>query len=953
MATMPSPPHVGNHRPYPPLLRSTTTKYVTKCQLPRRRHPSSLSQSINRLCQLKNLTGALTFLNDSYSQQPDTAEAIGILLQACGGNNDIETGRKVHQLVWSSTHLRNNLILNTQIITMYSVCGSPSDSRFVFEQLENKNLYQWNAIISAYTRNDLWFDAMLVFCQFLLTEHIPDRFTLPCVIKACVGTSNLRFGRAIQGMAVKIGLMSDVFVGNALIAMYSKFRFVEDADKVFEFMPKRNLVTWNSLISGFANNGFSRKSIDLFMEFLVGEDSLMPDVATLVTFLPVCGAEREVSIGQAIHSLAVKLGLYQDLMVQNALMDMYLKCGCMLEARIILDKNENKNVVSWNSIIWGYSREGEVEQTFESLRQMQMGGDGVRPDQITVLNVLKVCLYRSQLLKVKELHGYSVRHRIESDELVANAFIAAYAKCGSSLCLAENVFNSMKDITVSSWNALISGCAQNGDPSKAIDIFVKMTSSGFDPDWYSIGSLLLACADLKLLSYGKQIHGFVLRNRLETDSHISNSLLSFYIHCGKPLLAKLIFDELENKNLVSWNVMITGYSQKKQPNEALDLFRRMMSSGIQPYEIATMSVLSSCSQLSTLRLGQAIHCFALKKSLMRDVFVNSSIIDMYAKTGCIKASQIVFDQSNKKHVGLWTVLIAAYAIHGRPKEALELFCEMQRFGMKPDHFTFIAILTACNHGRLVEEGLKLFDEMQTVHKEEPKLEHYACLVDMLGRANRFNDALMLISEMPEEPDAKIWSSLLSSCRVHGNMELGKEVAEKLLQLEPSKAENYVLSSNLFASFGNWDDVRKIRQRMKKTGLKKEVGCSWIELEGKVYNFLSGDKILPDIHEMWRRLEADIYQCGYKPDTKSVLHDLTEDEKVNILRSHSEKLAVSFGLLRTGKGVMLRIFKNLRICEDCHNAIKLVSKTVDREIIVRDNKHFHHFRDGCCSCEDYW
>ncbi|KAI3673308.1 hypothetical protein L6452_39425 [Arctium lappa] len=289
MATMSPPPHVGNHRPYPPLLPSTTT---TTRHLPPRRHHQPLSQNINRL---------------------------------------------------------------------------------VFEQLHNKNLYQWNSIISSCTRNDLWFDAILVFLQFLETEHVPDCFTLPCVIKACVGISNLRFGKGIQGMGVKIGLISDVFV------------------------------------------------------------------------------------------------------------------------------------------------EGEVEQAFECLRRMQMGmggDDGVRPDQITVLNVLKVCLYRSQLLKVRELHGYSIRHGIESDELVVNAFIAAYAKCGSSLCLAENVFKSMKDITVSSWNALISGCVQNGDPSKAIDLFVKMTSSGFDPDWYSIGSLLLACAELKLLSYGKEIHGFVLRNRI-------------------------------------------------------------------------------------------------------------------------------------------------------------------------------------------------------------------------------------------------------------------------------------------------------------------------------------------------------------------------------------------------------------------------------------------------------
>ncbi|KAK1407393.1 hypothetical protein QVD17_39008 [Tagetes erecta] len=853
---------------------------------------------------------------------------------------------RTHRLVSPSTNSRTNSTPNTQ---------SPSNSPLHFQLSANNNLYHWNALISKYTKNNLCYEAILAFQHFLQTDHTPDNFTLPCVIKSCIGIQDLGTGLAVHGIAVKLGLISDVYISNALVTMYGKFGYLEDAVKVFDEMPQRNLVTWNSLILGLLENGCFRESIDVFVELLVSEDDLIPDVVTLVTLLPVCGDEKDVLVGRMMQSLAVKLGLYCDTMVQNALMDMYLKCGCMVEAGMILDRNENKNVVSWNSIILGCSKEGEVEQTFQLLRNMQSGRNSVKPDQVTVLNVLKVCLHCSQLLKVKELHGYSIRHGVECDQFVANAFIAAYARCecGSSLCLAENVFNIMKDTSSSSWNALISGYAQNGNPLKAIDLFVKMISLGFKPDWYSIGSLLLACTELKLLRYGKEAHGYVIRNGLETDLHITNSLLSFYIQCEKPLSAKIMFDGLKNKNLVSWNAMITGYSQQKQANEALNLFRTLVSSGIQPNEISVTSVISACTQLCSIRLGKSVHCYTLKNSFTTDIFVNSSIIDMYSKTGCIEASQNVFNQSDKNHIGLWTNLIAAYGIHGNGNEAMKLFYEMQRLNMKPDHFTFISILMACNHGGLVKEGLKIFNEMQTIHGVMPKLEHYACLIDMLGRARRFDDAMLLINEMPEEPDARIWSSLLSSCRVHGNMELGKKVADKLLQLDPNKAENYVLSSNLFASFSKWDDVRIMRQRMKKLKLKKEVGCSWIEFEGKVYNFFAGDKALPDIHDMWRKLENDITRRGYKPETKCVLHELTEDEKVDILRGHSEKLAVSFGLLRARKGVTLRIFKNLRICEDCHNAIKLVSKAVDREIIVRDNKRFHHFRCGHCSCGEYW
>ncbi|KAA8541104.1 hypothetical protein F0562_025067 [Nyssa sinensis] len=875
----------------------------------------SLPQEINKLCESGNLAEALVLLQrDSDNVAFDLsqrAEAMSVLLQACGHRKDIEVGRKLHEVVATSTQFSNNPVLTTRIITMYSMCGSPWDSRTLFDQLQTKNLYQWNSLVSGYTRNELWYDAMSLFCELVtVTEHKPDNFTLPCVIKACGGLLDMGLGQAVHGIAVKMSLILDVFVGNALIAMYGKCGFVKEAVKVFEYMPERNLVSWNSMICGFSENGFSQECFDVFREMLVGEEGLIPDVATLVTILPVCAGEENVEMGKMVHGLVVKLGLDHELMVSNALMDMYAKCGFLSKAHALFEKNDNKNVVSWNSMIGGYSREGNVGGTFNLLQKMQMDNEKIKANEVTILNVLPVCLEKSELLNVKELHGYSLRHRFQYDELVANSFISAYAKCGS-LSSAEHVFYGLEAKTVSSWNALIGGCAQNGDPLKALHLFLQMRYSGLNPDWFSISSLLLACAHLKSLQNGKEIQGFAYRNGLETDPFI---------------------------------------------DEALNLFRQMVSNGIQPYEIAIMSVFGACSQLSALQLGKEIHCFALKAHLTEDIFVGCSIIDMYAKCGSIEQSQRIFDRLKEKDEASWTVMIAGYGIHGRGKEAIELFEKMKRLRLKPDGFTFIGILMACCHGGLVEEGLNYFDQMQTLHGIEPQLAHYSCVVDMLGRAGRFNDALKLVDEMPEKPDAGIWSSLLSSCRIYGELDLGKKVAEKLLALEPDKAENYVLVSNLFAKLGNWDIVRRVRGRMKAIGLRKDVGCSWITVGGKIYHFVVSDMMLPEaeeIHKVWRRLEEKISGVGYIPDTGSVLHELKEEEKIEMLRGHSEKLAISFGLLKTPKGVTLRICKNLRICRDCHNAIKFVSKVVDREIIVRDNKRFHHFRDGFCSCGDYW
>ncbi|XP_059640886.1 pentatricopeptide repeat-containing protein At1g18485 [Cornus florida] len=939
-------------------LSTQTNQRLTVTPTNSSNHQLSLPQKISKLCESGELAEALNLLQGDYGNVAlaHRSEAMGLLLQACGHHKDIEIGREVHEMVSTSTHFSNDFVLNTRIITMYSMCGSPLDSRAVFNQLQRKNLYQWNALISGYTRNELWCDAISAFCELIsVTEHEPDNFTFPCVIKACGGLLDLGLGQSVHGMAVKMNIVSDVFVGNALVAMYGKCGFVDDAVRVFENMPERNLVSWNSIICGFSENGFSQKSFDVFSEIAASKEGLIPDVATLVTILPVCAVEGNLEMGMMVHTLAVKLGLSQELKVINALLDMYSKCGLLHEAQRLFDKNDNKNVVSWNSIILGYSREGDVGGTFDLLRKMQKENEQMKANEITILNALPVCLEKSELLYLRELHGHSLRHGFEYDEMVANALIAAYAKCGS-LSYAEHVFDAMEKKTVSSWNALIGGYAQNGDAPKALDLYLQMTYSGLDPDWFSIGGLLLACAHMKSLQYGKEVHGFVLRNHLETDSFIGISLLSLYIHCGKPLSAQILFDGMEDKNLVSWNAMLAGYSQNGLPDKTLNLFRQMISDATQPYEIAITSVFGACSQLSALQLGKETHCFALKACLTDDIFVGCAIIDMYAKCGSIEQSQRIFDWLKEKDEASWTVMIAGYGINGRGKEAIELFEKMKNVGLKPDGLTFIGILSACSHARLVEEGLNYFNQMQTLHGIEPKLEHYACVVDMLGRAGRLGDALKLIDEMHVEPDAVIWSSLLSSCRIYGELDLGKKVAEQLLELEPDKAENYVLASNLFAGSGKWDDVRSMRGKMKAIGLQKDVGFSWIEIGGKIFNFLVGDNMSEEseeIRQMWRRLEEKISGIGYVPDTGSVLHELKEEEKIEILRGHSEKLAVSFGLLKTTKGVTLRICKNLRICGDCHNAFKLVSKVVDREIIVRDNKRFHHFRDGLCSCGDYW
>ncbi|KAK4362331.1 hypothetical protein RND71_017572 [Anisodus tanguticus] len=808
--------------------------------------PLTLSEKITQLCDSKkSLLEVLRifqeYINNGFYHSFEKSEALGVLLHACGKHKDIETGRKTHEMVSSLTQFKDDVVLGTRLITMYSMCGYPSNSRSVFDQLKSKNLYQWNALMGGYTKNELWFDVICLFIEMMGSTHDrPDNFTFPCVIKACGGI-DVGLGEVLHGMVLKMGLLRDVFVSNSLISMYGKFGLVEEALKVFEHMPERNLVSWNSMISGFSTNGNIEQSFDLFRNMFTGDEVLVPDTTTVVIMLPICAAEEEVEVGKIIHGLTVKLGLVNELTVNNSLVDMYCKVGYFADAQILFEKNEGKNVVSWNSIIGGYSGEGDVRGTFLLMRRMQSTREYVKANEVTLLNVLPVCLEESDQLIVKELHGYSLRNGLEYHELLTNAFTAAYAKCGL-LRYSELIFYGMVNKTVSSWNALISGYAQNENPSKAFTLSTEMMDSGLLPDWFTIGSLLFVCSNLKLLRHGTQIHCFVLRNGRETDMSTRISLVSFYMNCGKPELAQLLFDIIEDRNIVSWNVMIAGFLQNALPDKALCLFRDMVSCRFQPDKISLTSVLGACSTLADVRVGKEVHCFALKTYLIQDTFVHCSIIDMYAKSGFIGMSKYVFDQIPLKDIASWTAMITGYAVHGFGMEAIKLFKEMQKSGFKPTSLTYVSILMACNHAGLIEEGRQYVREMQILHGLKPELEHYACVIDMLGRAGQFDDALNVMAEMPMQPDTQIWSSLLSSCMVHVQLNLGKKCAEKLLELEPNRAENYVLVSNFFARCGDWDSVRQLRQKMKEFGLQKEIGYSRIEIGGKSYNFAVGNML---------------------------------------------------------------------------------------------------------------
>ena len=709
----------------------------------------------------------------------------------------------------------------------------PSNRRT--RNVENRNLFHWNALISALSKNERWDETIYTFYEMIsTTDLLPDNFTLPCVLRACGEIFCVEVGRQIHGVSFKTGLFSDTFVCNSLISMYARCRCTKDATLVFDGMPHRNVISWNTMLRGFSEAGFFRESVNLFQNLLFQEETLQLDDATIVSILPICGSESMIELGWLIHALALKLGLFHLPRVFNSLLDMYCKCGRVTEAELLFREIHPKNKITWNIMIRGLARNGEALKTLILLREMVASGESV--DEITLLNVSSACSNPAMTKSLKELHGYALRKGFLFYELLFNALITAYCKCGFSMAAEKLFFMSLSSLTVSSWNALIGGHAQNGDPEKALKFHLQMVSSGLKPDKFSVGSILSALALIKDLQGGRSVHGFIYRSFLHEDPFVVISLLSLYIQCGEMDVAEIIFPRMEEKGSVAWNAMISGMAQNRLPHEALRYFRLMMAEHRQFSAITAAASFSAAGQISALKLGQELHCQSLKSGDQEDSFVSSSAVDMYAKCGNIDDARKLFDTIKNKNVVSWNVMIMGYGVHGRGSDAIELLRIMERKNITPDYSTFLSVLSACSHAGMIEIGFQVFEEMKTKHGMEPKMEHVACMADMLARAGRVDEA----AELVIEPDQKFLSSLLGACRKYGNLKMGEEIAEKLLTLEEEKAETFVLASNLYAANGRWEDVGRLRKRMREMGLKKEVGHSWIHVDEKMHEFFAGE-----------------------------------------------------------------------------------------------------------------
>ncbi|KAI3884507.1 hypothetical protein MKW92_028825 [Papaver armeniacum] len=654
-----------------------------------------------------------------------------------------------------------------------------------------------------------------------------------------------------------------------------------------------------------------------------------------------------------VQARLLRFDLDQDNYLVNKILRPYLESAKTSYACKVFDQIHEPNIFLWNTMIRGFVSNECFREATEYYAFMR--NEGTLPDNFTFPFALKACALLGDHGFGMEIHGDVVKCGYETDVFVMTSLIRLYAKCR---CMkeAQKLFNEMPEPNVVAWTVIIAGYVESKGYNEALCMFTKMWHMGYRPDSYTMVRLIAAASNLGDARNVNWIEKYVRKMGMENNVFVATSLLDMCVKCGSMEMARSVFDRLRAKDVVAWSAMIGGYSSNGLPKEAIDLFLQMQKEKMKPDSFTMVAVLSACARLGALELGEWASGFIGKEEFSLNPFLGTALIDMYAKCGSMDRAWEQFKEMKNRDSVVWNAVISGLAMTGHVKAAFGLFAQMEKLGILPDDNTFLGLLCGCTHAGLVDEGLKYFDGMSRVYSLNPRIEHYGCMVDLLGRAGLLEKANRLIEEMPMEPNAVVLGALLGGCRIHRDTQKAEHVLKKLIQLEPWNAGNYILLSNIYSSSGRWNDAANIRASMSQEGIKKVPGCSWIEVDGAVHEFLVGDKTHPfsgKIYEKLEELGKEMKAIGYTPTTEFVLFDIEEEEKEHSPGCHSEKLAIAFGLIIMKPEDTIRITKNLRVCGDCHTFIKLVSKITSREIIVRDNNRFHCFKEGSCSCKDYW
>ncbi|MQL82732.1 hypothetical protein Taro_015226 [Colocasia esculenta] len=875
----------------------------------------------------------------------DNFDSYASLLQRCAAVGSLEGLKSVHARMHRTGF--PYLSLGNKLVDVYLKCGSLEGARRMFGEMRRPHIVSWNAMVASYVRCGRRWDAIEMYRRMPLEGVRPDDFTFSSILGAFAEWVCNSKGGEFMGTWLSQAWMRPI----ALVNMYAKFGSLREARMVYDAIVEKDVVLTTALIVGY-------KKKEEVEEDTTHETRTLPrpshpgeaddNFDSYASLLRRCAAVGSLEGLKSVHARMHRTG-FPYLSLGNKLVDAYLKCGSLDEARRMFGEMRRPHIVSWNAMVASYVRCGRRWDAIEMYRRMPL--EGVRPDDFTFSSILGAFAEVGLQLEGRGVHGHLVIAGVDaSNVFIGSALVNMYAKFGS-LREARMVYDAIvkKDVVLTT--ALIVGYTQKGEDEAAILMFVEMVNSGIRANMFTLASVLIACANLTEMIMGMLIHSLVIKSGFDCGSSSQTSLLVMYSKCSLIDDSLKVFSQIVVPNLVARTAVMGVLVSSHREEAALSMFWSMLHDSMYPNAFTFSTALRACSSLALLDLGKELHSLAIKLGLDGNRFVGAALVDVYGKCGNVKMARSAFDNSVDQDLVSVNTMISAYAQNGYSGEAVKLFDAVQNSGLQPNDATFTSVLSACGNAGLLDEGRRIFSSIMRNHENGPSRDHISCFIDLLGRMGRLGEAEELLTVKVENPDVVLWRTLLSACKIHGEVEMAERAAKHILELNPGDDGTLILLTNIYASAGRWGDVVKMKKMMRGMQVKKDPAMSWVEVDRQVHTFMAGDQSHPRAREIYRELEELVEktkQVGYVPDTRFVLQEFDNElDRQRSLYYHSEKLAVAFAVLSGNPlhgDAPIMILKNLRVCGDCHTWLKLVSKVLGKEITARDAKRFHHFRD---------
>ncbi|KAM0918062.1 hypothetical protein ACQ4PT_009072 [Festuca glaucescens] len=737
------------------------------------------------------------------------------------------------------------------------------DATTLLKRMPAPSSVAWNAVISGYAQQSgSEHEVFGLYKDMKRQGQWPSRSTFASMLSAAANVTAFVEGQRVHGAAVRYGLDRNVFVGSSLINLYAKCGCIGEAMRVFDFSCGKNIVMWNAMLNGLVRNELQEEAIQMFRYmFRLG---LEAGEFTFVGVLGACAYMGSHCLGRQVHCVTMKNCMDANLFVANATLDMYSKFGAIDDAKTIFNLIAYKDSVSWNALIVGLAHNEEEEEAIHMLKQMNL--DRITPDEVSLATVINACSNIRATETGKQIHCLAVKYNICSNHAVGSSLIDLYSKHGD-IDSSRKVLAQVDASSIVPINALIAGLVRNSTENEAIQLFQQLLRDGLKPSSFTFSSILSGCTGLFSSILCKQVHCYTLKSGLlNDDTSLGVSLIGIYLKSKMPEDAnKLLIEVPDHKSLLEWTAIISGYAQNGYSSQSFLSFWRMRSYDVHLDEATFASILKACSEMTSLTDGKEIHGLIVKSGFDSYETASSSLIDMYSKCGDITSAFEAFKQvKNKQGVTLWNSMIVGFAKNGYAKEALLSFQKMQESQIKLDEITFLGVLIACAHAGFISEGRHYFESMSKVYGLMPRLDHYACFIDLLGRGGLLQEAQEVINQLPFRPDGVIWATYLAACRMHKDEERGEIAANKLAELEPQNSSTYVLLSSQHVVAGNWSEAKIAREAMREKGVTKFPGCNWITVGNKTSSFFVQDKKHPDSLSIYEKLD-DLTRMMKKDD----------------------------------------------------------------------------------------